>query len=105
VNRMDAVIVFTSLTEDQVRQVIKLQVNSLGKRLKDQDISLEITEEALAHLAKAGYDPKMGARPAKRLIQNEIESPLSDMILGEILEPGSTAKIGVEGGKLKITPA
>jgi len=105
VNRMDAVIVFTSLTEDQVRQVIKLQVNSLGKRLKDQDISLEITEEALAHLAKAGYDPKMGARPAKRLIQNEIESPLSDMILGEILEPESTAKIGVEGGKLKITPA
>ncbi|MHB8894563.1 MAG: ATP-dependent Clp protease ATP-binding subunit [Candidatus Geothermincolia bacterium] len=103
INRMDAVIVFTSLTEDQVKQVIKLQVKSLGKRLKDQNISIEVTDAALSYMAKAGYDPKMGARPAKRLIQNEIESPLSDMILGEVLKPGGTAKVGIDNGKLTIT--
>jgi ATP-dependent Clp protease ATP-binding subunit ClpC len=102
VNRMDAVIVFSSLTEEQVRQVIKLQIKGLGKRLKDQNISIEVTDDALALMAKRGYDPKMGARPAKRMIQNEIESPLSDMILGESLKPGGTAKIVVEGGNLKI---
>ena len=104
INRMDALIVFTPLTEAQVRQVIKLQVKALGKRLKDQNMSLDITDEALTYMAKVGYDPQMGARPAKRLIQNEIESPLSDMILGETLKPGQTARIGLKDGKLSITP-
>lgn len=105
VNRMDSVIVFTSLTQEQVRQVIGLQVKSLGKRLKEQEITLEVTDEAVSYLAKAGYDPKMGARPAKRLIQNEIEAPLSDMILGEELKSGSTARISIKDSKLFITPA
>jgi ATP-dependent Clp protease ATP-binding subunit ClpC len=105
INRMDAVIVFSSLTEDQVRQVIKLQINALGRRLKDQNISIEVTDDALSLMAQQGYDPKMGARPAKRMIQNQIESPLSDMILGESLKAGGTAKIVVEGGKLKILAA
>ncbi len=103
VNRMDAVIVFTSLTREQVREVIRLQVKSLGKRLGDQDISIEVTDTALAYLAEAGYDPKMGARPAKRLIQNEIMSPLSDMILSDELKQGGTARVGFESGALKIS--
>ena len=104
VNRMDDVIVFTPLTEDQVKQVVKLQIASLAKRLKDQNLSIEVTDEALTFLAKAGYDPAMGARPAKRIIQNQVEDPLSDMILSEQLKPGGKAKVHVENETLKVSP-
>lgn len=105
INRMDAVIVFTPLTEDQVKKVIGLQLDSLGRRLGVQGIALEVTEEAVAYLAGEGYDPGMGARPARRLIQDEIESPLSDMILGETLRSGGTAKVSVEDGTLRVAAA
>jgi ATP-dependent Clp protease ATP-binding subunit ClpB len=102
VNRMDVVIVFKPLTEDQVKQVIRLQLTGLSGRLKDQGMSIDITDEAVAYLARAGYDPAMGARPAKRIIQDQVEGPLSDMILGEELKPGGTAKVHVEAGCLKV---
>ncbi len=105
INRMDAVIVFTPLTEDQVKKVIGLQLDSLGRRLEVQGIALEVTEDAVACLAGEGYDPRMGARPARRLIQDEIESPLSDMILGETLRSGGTAKVSVEGSSLRVAAA
>ena len=104
VNRMDDVIVFTPLTEDQVKQVVKLQIASLAKRLKDQNLSIDVTDEALTYLAKAGYDPAMGARPAKRIIQNQVEDPLSDMILSEQLKPGGRAKVHVDNDQLKVSP-
>jgi len=103
VNRMDDVIVFSSLTEEQVKKVVRLQLDALAARLKSQNLSIEVSDDALAYLAKAGYDPKMGARPAKRILQNQVEDPLSDMILGEQLKPGGTARVYLEKGALKIT--
>lgn len=103
VNRMDDVIVFKPLTEEQVKQVIRLLLDGLEKRLKDQELSLDVTDEAVAYLARAGYDPAMGARPAKRIIQDQVEGPLSDMILGEELKPGGTAKVHVEADTLKVS--
>jgi ATP-dependent Clp protease ATP-binding subunit ClpC len=105
VNRMDAVIVFKPLTEEQVKQVVRLQLAGLEKRLKDQGMSLVVTDGAVACLARAGYDPAMGARPAKRIIQDRVEGPLSDMILGDELKAGGTAKVDVDGDDLKVCVA
>lgn len=103
VNRMDAVVVFRPLTTDQVQEVIKLQVGYLGRRCSDQSITLEVDPEAIAYLASKGYDPSMGARPAKRIIQDELESPLSEMIIGGTLTEGGTAKVTVKDGNLEIS--
>jgi ATP-dependent Clp protease ATP-binding subunit ClpC len=104
VNRMDAVICFKPLTPDQVRGIIGLQVQSLGKRLADQDVKLQVADDALNYLAAKGYDPQMGARPAKRVIQDELETPLSDLILSGKLQSGQEAVVTLSDKKLVITP-
>ena len=104
VNRMDAVICFKPLTPDQVRGIIGLQVQSLGKRLADQDVKLQVADDALNYLAAKGYDPQMGARPAKRVIQDELETPLSDLILSGKLQSGQEAVVTLADKKLVITP-
>jgi ATP-dependent Clp protease ATP-binding subunit ClpB len=103
VNRMDAVVVFRPLSLDQVHQIIELQTSYLGQRLEDKQIGLSISHDALSYLARKGYDPAMGARPAKRVIQNEVESPLSEMILGGGLREGDEAVVGVSGDELLLT--
>ncbi|HCW89718.1 MAG TPA: ATPase, partial [Marinobacter sp.] len=71
----DEVVVFHPLAEDQIRGIAKIQVELLGKRLKEQDMKLELDESAMERLAKVGYDPVYGARPLKRAIQRMIENP------------------------------
>ena len=84
-NRVDETIVFHSLSEEDLKMIVDIQLERLRSRLAERRITLELSEEAKAHLALAGYDPVYGARPLKRAIQREIETPLSRLILkGEV---------------------
>ncbi len=84
-NRVDEIIVFHSLSEEDLKKIVEIQLERLRARLAERRITLELSEEAKAHLAQAGYDPVYGARPLKRAIQREIETPLSRLILkGEV---------------------
>ena len=80
-NRVDEIIVFHALTEEDLKEIVDIQLERLRGRLAERRIKLELTPEAKARLARAGYDPVYGARPLKRAIQREIETPLSRAIL------------------------
>jgi ATP-dependent Clp protease ATP-binding subunit ClpC len=96
-NRVDEIIVFPPLTQDEIFQMVDMMVGSLEKRLVDRDITLELSPEAKELLAKRGFDPVLGARPLRRTVQREIEDVMAEkMLYGEIL-PGQIVAIGVEG--------
>jgi len=80
-NRIDDVVIFHSLKENQLESIVGIQLDKLKRRLKNKGLELEVSEGALRELAKEGYDPNYGARPLKRLIQREIENPLALKIL------------------------
>ena len=85
-NRIDEMIVFHSLEKDQLKEIVSLMANSLTKRLKEQDIELELTDAALEKIAKEGYDPQYGARPIRRALQKHVEDRLSEELLkGNVL--------------------
>jgi ATP-dependent Clp protease ATP-binding subunit ClpB len=81
INRIDEIIMFTPLTEKNIKQIVRLQLKSVSKMLMEQHITLDATEEAVSWLAEKGFDPQYGARPVKRLIQREILNKLSKEIL------------------------
>jgi len=86
-NRVDEVIVFHSLTRGHLKEIVKIQLQHLERRLEERKIKLELSEDAIDHLTQVGYDPNYGARPLKRAIQREIENRLGRLILkGEVLE-------------------
>jgi len=80
-NRIDDIVMFTPLSKDDIREIVGLQLNQLKKRLANQNITLDATEEAIAYLSEKGYDPQYGARPIKRLIQKEVLNTLSKELL------------------------
>jgi ATP-dependent Clp protease ATP-binding subunit ClpB len=88
-NRVDEILVFRSLTEDQLAEIVEIQVGWLKGRLKDRRIELEFSDEAKALLAKRGYDPVYGARPLKRVIQRLVETPLARKIMAGDVPDGS----------------
>ena len=83
INRIDEIIMFTPLNQDEVTQIVRLQINGLSKMLKEKNISLSATEEAILSLSKKGYNPQFGARPIKRVIQKEVLNKLSKEILAD----------------------
>ncbi|RIK37505.1 MAG: Clp protease [Chloroflexi bacterium] len=84
-NRIDEIIVFESLTREQVREIVMLLMNDINKRIEELGFSAELTEAAAAHLAEIGYDPNYGARPLRRLLQRRVENELSKRLLkGEL---------------------
>ncbi|GAB5603776.1 ATP-dependent chaperone ClpB [Thermus sp. FJN-A] len=86
-NRLDEIVVFRPLTKEQIRQIVEIQLSYLRARLAEKRIALELTEAAKDFLAERGYDPVFGARPLKRVIQRELETPLAQKILsGEVKE-------------------
>jgi ATP-dependent Clp protease ATP-binding subunit ClpB len=87
-NRVDEIIVFHALTEEHLKQIVDIQLNGLRKRLADRHIDLELTDRARGHLVRSGYDPAYGARPLKRAIQREIETPIARRILGGEVRDG-----------------
>ncbi|MEN6606865.1 MAG: ATP-dependent chaperone ClpB, partial [Bryobacteraceae bacterium] len=105
-NRVDEVIVFHALSEEHLRRILDIQLGRLRERLAERHIQLELTDAASSHLVKAGYDPNYGARPLKRAIQREIETPLARLILaGEVRDGQDVAvDLDAEQGALKFTP-
>ncbi|MBP5510693.1 MAG: AAA family ATPase, partial [Kiritimatiellae bacterium] len=99
-NRLDDIVMFKPLGKDQIAKIVQLQLADLRKRLEEQELGLEVDSDALAWLADAGYDPVYGARPVKRAIQREVETPVARKIVAGDYPPGSTVKVGVRGGKL-----
>ena len=88
INRIDDSVVFHALTKEQIANIASIQIGYLQQRLKQQNISLEVKPEALAHLAEAGFDPVYGARPLKRTIQQKLENPLAQALLTGKFQPG-----------------
>jgi ATP-dependent Clp protease ATP-binding subunit ClpB len=93
INRVDDILFFHALSKDDLVKIVDIQIRELAKRLDDVGIKLEISQAASEYLAEKGYDPNYGARPLKRLIVKEIETPLSRRIMSEELLPGDTVLI------------
>ncbi len=100
INRLDDIVVFHSLTKTQIREIAKIQLRGLEKRLRERGIALALTEAAYALLADVGFDPVYGARPLKRAIQQQLENPLATQILSGHFGNGDTIKVDAEAGKL-----
>jgi len=98
-NRLDDIIVFDILKEEQIKQIAKLQIDIVAKRLKEKSIILEITDQALAALAKEGYDPQYGARPLKRLIQTKILNDVATMLIGRKKEGEARVLVSLNKNK------
>jgi ATP-dependent Clp protease ATP-binding subunit ClpC len=96
-NRVDDMIVFHQLTEDEIVQIVDLMISKVDERLKDKDMAVEVTPAAKRLLAKRGFDPVLGARPLRRTIQREVEDALSEKILYGELRPGQIVVVDIEG--------
>jgi ATP-dependent Clp protease ATP-binding subunit ClpC len=96
INRLDSVIVFRSLTKEDIRKIVQLELDKVSARLVENNIHLRASEAALAYLAEEGYNPEMGARPLRRVIQQKIEDRLSDALLANEFEDGDNILVDVE---------
>jgi ATP-dependent Clp protease ATP-binding subunit ClpC len=96
-NRVDDIIVFHQLEQEEIFEIVDLMINKVDERLKDRDMAIEITRDAKQLLSERGYDPVLGARPLRRTIQREIEDMLSEKILFGELRPGSIVTVDTEG--------
>ena len=101
-NRLDEVVIFDALDEDELGQIVTLQVASMAARLKDRRIKLEVDESARQYLAREGYDPAYGARPLRRLVQREIGDPLAKMLLAGKVKEGETVTVTATDSKLNL---
>ncbi|MGZ3508284.1 MAG: ATP-dependent chaperone ClpB [Vulcanimicrobiaceae bacterium] len=100
-NRVDEIVVFKALNEEQLEQIVEIQLGRLRERLADRHITLELTQPARRHLVKTGYDPVYGARPLKRAIQRELETPLGRKILAGEIHDGD--RVTVDYDELRDT--
>jgi ATP-dependent Clp protease ATP-binding subunit ClpB len=105
-NRVDEIIVFHSLSEQHLKQIVDIQLENFQRRLEDRHIYIELTEAAKTHLVRSGYDPNYGARPLKRAVQKEIETPLARLMLkGEVRDGQKVAvDYDAKAGKLAFIP-
>ncbi|RXE47007.1 ATP-dependent chaperone ClpB [Chromohalobacter israelensis] len=100
INRIDEVVVFHALGQEQIQSIASIQLERLKARLAERDIRLEVSDDALAQLAVVGFDPVFGARPLKRAIQSRIENPLAQELLAGNFAAGDTIKVTAEDGHL-----
>jgi len=99
-NRLDATIVFHALNREQIKQIVDLEINKILKRLEEKHMQLVMTEAARDYLAEKGYDPHFGARPLRRVIQNEVEDVLSEGLLSGQFRPGDTVQVDARDGHI-----
>ncbi len=102
INRVDEIIVFHPLHEDDIVRIADLMLADLRKRLEEQNITVEVLEDAKKLLAEGGYDKTFGARPLRRLIQRKVEDPLADALLGGTFAAGDTVLVTVKDGALQF---
>lgn len=103
INRIDEVVVFHALNQKQIHAITEIQLQQLRQRLNERDLQLEVSETAVDHIAKMGYDPIYGARPLKRTIQQELENPIAKDMLEEKFLPGDKVFVDYIDGKMKLT--
>ena len=101
-NRIDEIIVFDPLGREEIKKIVDLMINRLRNRLQAQGMDIVLTPEVKDYLAQAGYDPDYGARPLRRLIQREIESPLSGELIRGTFQPGDVIEVYLEEGEIKF---
>ncbi len=102
-NRVDDIINFHTLDKNSIRQIVRLQLEDLQTRLTEQELTLDVDEKAVDHIAEAGYDPTYGARPVKRVIQKQLENPIAVELIGGKFLPGATIHVTFAKGKLAIS--
>jgi ATP-dependent Clp protease ATP-binding subunit ClpC len=102
INRVDAIIVFRALSRDDIKQIVQLEVKKVAERLEEHSIVINTTPAALELLAEQGYDPEMGARPLKRVIQQKVEDRLSDALLSGEFEDGDTVVVDVVDDEIQL---
>jgi ATP-dependent Clp protease ATP-binding subunit ClpC len=98
INRLDNVIVFRALAKEHIQRIVSLEISKVAGRLTDHEIVLHASPAALGQLADEGYDPDMGARPLRRVIQQKVEDRLSDALLGGTFTDGDTILVDVDDG-------
>ena len=102
-NRIDDIIVFRALTEEDIREVARRMLKTVSARMETMGIHLDASDEAVAELAKEGFDPKYGARPLRRAIQSKVEDAVAEKMLDGTLKAGDTAKLTVENNRLCVS--
>ena len=102
INRLDEIIVFHALTEEEIVQIARLMLSAVTERLKERGITLNATDDAVRYLARTGFDPAFGARPLRRAIQRAVEDALSEEILAGGVKLGDTVEITLEGDALRF---
>ena len=100
VNRIDEIVRFASLSEEDLRQIIDVQLRRLASRMQERGLGLEVTEQAATYLAHEGFDPEFGARPLRRVLQRRVEDPLAMAILEGRFAAGETVKVGLDGEEI-----
>ncbi len=101
-NRIDEMIMFSPLSSDEIKQIVRLQINSVKKMLKDSDVELDVTDEAVARIAQEGYDPEFGARPVKRVIQRCVLNELSKQLIADKVDRTKPIVVDVKNGELEF---
>ena len=104
-NRIDETVLFKPLQLNEIRQIVTLQIQELKQRLQNQNIILELTDEATSFIAEQGFDPVFGARPLKRFIQRELETPLARRIIAGEITAGKVLKAAVKNKEITFTSA
>jgi ATP-dependent Clp protease ATP-binding subunit ClpC len=96
INRLDSVIVFRALSREDIHRIVGIELEKVASRLQDNEIKLTASPAALDRLAEEGYDPEMGARPLRRVIQLKVEDRLSDAVLAEQFHAGDTVLVDID---------
>jgi ATP-dependent Clp protease ATP-binding subunit ClpC len=104
-NRVDSTMVFHALTKEQITEIVDLEINKVSERLKEHEIQLLTSEEARQKLADLGYDPEMGARPLRRVIQSKVEDALSDALLAGKFKSGDVILVDLEEDEIVLRTA
>ncbi|HHE76627.1 MAG TPA: ATP-dependent chaperone ClpB [Candidatus Parcubacteria bacterium] len=101
-NRIDEIIIFNYLGKEEIKQIVDLELNKVIKRLKEKEIKMRVSEKAKSVLAKEGFDPNLGARPLRRVIQRKVLDPLALKIVSGVVKNGDEVRVDVENGKIVL---
>jgi ATP-dependent Clp protease ATP-binding subunit ClpB len=102
-NRIDEIIVFHALSLDDLKQIVEIQLGRLRQRLAERHVTLELDDAAREHLVRVGHEPAYGARPLKRTIQKEVETPLARLVLEGKVRDGQTVRVGYNAKEKALT--
>ena len=103
INRIDETVVFHPLIAEQIKNIAKIQIASLTKRLEEREISMTLSDDALSFIASVGFDPIFGARPLKRSIQKELENPLAHKLLSSEFITGDHINVELVDSELNFS--